>query len=119
MSRPGSIWREGQCLWPRARKAMDPWSRARGLLGRRQLSTDEALWLSPCGAVHMWGMAFALDLVWLDAEGRILELRPHLRPWRWAWPKAARVRDTLELRAGEILHRELQIGQILQWRAQS
>ncbi|MDD3761639.1 MAG: DUF192 domain-containing protein, partial [Acidithiobacillus sp.] len=116
MSERGGIWREDHCLWPRARLARDPLSRAIGLLGRRGLADDEALWLRPCSAVHMWGMRIAIDIVWLDGTGRILGLRAGLRPWQYAWPRVRGVRDTIELAAGAIERWQLLSGQRLEWR---
>lgn len=115
MSKTGTVWRGGHCLWPDARMASTPWSRARGLLGKRSLSAEEALWLHPCNAVHTWGMGLSIDLVWLDGDGRILALREGLRPWRWAWPGVGKVRDTLELAMGGIRHAGLLPGQRLEW----
>lgn len=116
MSKAGSVWRDAHCLWPIARLASTPWSRAKGLLGKSCLSEEEALWLRHCSAVHTWGMGFPIDLVWLDGDGRILALREGLRPWRWAWPHVAKARDTLELAAGGILQASLEPGQRLEWR---
>lgn len=48
-------------------------ARGRGLLGRVGLEAREGLWL-PVRSVHTFGMRFALDLVWLDREGRVLRL---------------------------------------------
>src|SRR3954451_11007052 len=33
-----------------------------------------ALWLPRCRSVHTFGMRFALDLVWLDARGRVVRV---------------------------------------------
>ncbi len=115
MSHVGCVWRDGVCLWSDARMADRAWSRARGLLGRRAMDSQEALWIRPCAAVHTWGMGFPIDVVWLDGEGRILALREELSPWRWAWSGQSRVRDTLELAAGQIRERVLQTGQRLAW----
>jgi Uncharacterized ACR, COG1430 len=38
--------------------------------------------LPRCRSVHTFGMCFALDLVWLDAEGRVLAVEQEVRPWR-------------------------------------
>ena len=116
MSDRGSVWRAEQCLWPCARLARDPLSRAIGLLGRSHLVDDEALWLRPCSAVHMWGMRFPLDLLWLDAQGKILCLREGLQPWRWAWPRQVGVVATVEAAAGSIERLGLAPGQDLEWR---
>ncbi len=115
MSKSGSVWRDGVCLWSDARMADKVWSRARGLLGRRSMGSEEALWIRPCGAVHTWGMGFPIDVVWLDGEGRILNLRESLAPWRWAWSGQSKARDTLELAAGQIWESGLQTGQRLAW----
>ena len=77
----------------------DHWaSRAVGMLARRRLQHLDGLWLSPCAAVHMLGMDYALDVVFLDAAGGALRVVPALRPWRAAACRGAR--HTLELRAG-------------------
>ena len=72
--------------------------RLRGLLGRRGIATGEGLLLAPAPSVHTWFMRFAIDAVFLDADLRVLEVRPHLRPWRLAGARGAR--QVLELRAG-------------------
>ena len=73
-------------------------TRLRGLLGRRGLATGEGLLIAPAPSVHTCFMRFAIDAVFLDADFRVLEVRPHLRPWRLAGARGAR--HVLELRAG-------------------
>jgi uncharacterized membrane protein (UPF0127 family) len=46
------------------------WLRFRGLMGREALPAGEGLILRPCRAVHMRGMAFPLDVVFLDWSAR-------------------------------------------------
>ncbi len=48
-------------------------ARSRGLLGRDGL--DGALWLPGIRSVHTIGMRFALDVAWIDREGRVLRVR--------------------------------------------
>ncbi|MBL7250932.1 DUF192 domain-containing protein [Alloalcanivorax marinus] len=69
-----------------------------GLIGRRHLATDQALWIPACRSIHMFFMRFAIDAVFLDGEGRVLSVRAGIRPWRTAtvW----RARSVLELAAG-------------------
>lgn len=69
-----------------------------GLIGRRHLATDQALWIPACRSIHMFFMRFAIDAVFLDGEGRVLTVRAGIRPWRTAtvW----RARSVLELAAG-------------------
>lgn len=73
--------------------------RMRGLLGRDGLPRGECLLLDPCGAIHTIGMRFALDLVFLDADGRVVGVRRDVRPGRMAWG-GWRARTTLEAAAG-------------------
>jgi uncharacterized protein len=41
-----------------------------------------ALVLPRCSSVHTVGMRFALDVVFLDAEGRVLRVARAVPPWR-------------------------------------
>ncbi len=57
------------------------------LLGLALLDRDEAgpgLLIPRCRSVHTFGMRFALDLVFLDAAGTVVDLRLAVRPARIA-----------------------------------
>jgi uncharacterized membrane protein (UPF0127 family) len=41
-------------------------------------------------SIHTFGMRFALDLVWLDGEGRVVRIDRDVRPWRVRGCRAAR-----------------------------
>lgn len=63
------------------------------LLGLSHLDRSEAgpgLLIPRCAAVHTFGMRFALDLVFLDGEGRPCSLRRGLQPRRLASDRRAR-----------------------------
>lgn len=72
-------------------------TRRRGLLGRDRLDTREGLWL-PVRSVHTIGMAFALDLVWLDRLDVIVRLDEHVGPGRVR--TCIRARSVVEVPAG-------------------
>ena len=57
-------------------------TRRKGLLGRKQLSSDEGLWILPCEAVHTFGMQFPIDLIYLDRSHRIIKISSAVPPWR-------------------------------------
>jgi hypothetical protein len=77
------------------------WSRGRGLLGRGPLSAGEGLLLTPCRSVHMVGMRFPIDLVFLSGKGTVVGVCPDLSPgWRAKGHRDAR--HALELPAGTI-----------------
>ena len=73
--------------------------RARGLLGRDGLDAGVCMLLRPCGLVHTFGMRFALDLVFLDALGRVVKRARGVPPGRIRWG-GRRARATLEAQAG-------------------
>jgi uncharacterized membrane protein (UPF0127 family) len=79
--------------------ALGPWTRLRGLLGRPALRPDQGLLLRPCRAVHTCFMRYAIDALFLDETGAIVELALGLRPWRLS-PVVGGALATLELRAG-------------------
>ena len=88
----------GEVICERCLLADTPWTRLRGLLGRRGLGADEGLLLRPAGSVHMLFMRFALDVVFLDRDDTVVKIVPGLRPWRFAAARGAR--RTLELASG-------------------
>lgn len=87
--------------------------RARGLLGRAPLKPGEGMYLSPCRAVHTFGMRYPIDLVYLDRSGRVCKLVEALKPWRFSG--SLKARGTLELSAGEIRRLGLATDQEVAW----
>ena len=57
-------------------------TRRRGLLGRDRLAPGSALVISPCLAVHTAFMRFAIDVVFLDRDDRVVKVSPEVRPFR-------------------------------------
>jgi uncharacterized membrane protein (UPF0127 family) len=80
----------------------------KGLLGRRSLASGEGLLLKPASSVHTFFMRFAIDVVFLDRDLRVLSIAANVRPWRAAARPGARA--ALELPAGECERRGLQTG---------
>ena len=88
-------------LADRLRGAHTHWTRLRGLLGTARLGPGEGLWIKPSRQVHMFGMRYALDLVFLDTAGRVLRLVHALQPNRIS-PHVAGASSVLELPAGTL-----------------
>jgi uncharacterized membrane protein (UPF0127 family) len=91
--------------------ADNPWTRLKGLLGRRGLDDGEGLLIKPTGSIHMFFMRFPIDAVFLDRELRVLKVAAELKPWRMAAKKGAK--QVLELGAGEAARRGVELGQRL------
>jgi uncharacterized protein len=89
--------------------AATPFARLRGLLGRKSLPSGEGILLRPAASVHTFFMRFAIDVVFLDADLRVVGIAADLRPWRAAGKRGARA--VLELPAGECARRGLTVGE--------
>lgn len=99
----------------RVLSAADFWSRLRGLLGRAQLQEDEGLWIRPCNSVHTFGMTYAIDVLFLDKEQRVVRIAHRLQSMRIAGARKAQ--STLELVGG--VASKLGIAEGMQLRMQS
>jgi uncharacterized protein len=91
--------------------ADSPLTRMRGLLGRASLAPGEGLLLRPAGSVHTAFMRFAIDVVFLDRDLRVIDIVSRLRPWRMSGRRGARA--VLELGAGEAGLRGIEAGSVL------
>lgn len=63
--------------------------RLRGLAWRRR-PAPYGLLIERCRSVHTFGMAFRLDLVWLDGEGRTVRVDRGVGPCRFKGCRKAR-----------------------------
>ena len=74
------------------------WGRLRGLLGvtASHFRNGSGLWIVPCHGVHTLGMAFPIDVVYLDEAMTVIDVQPDLRPWRFA-PVRINAASVLEL----------------------
>ena len=98
----------GEAVVERCFVADRPWSRMRGLLGRKSLASGEGLLLRPAGSVHTFFMRFPIDVVFLDRELEVVGVAPELRAWRAAGRRGAKA--ALELPAGEAARRGIEAG---------
>lgn len=89
--------------------------RLRGYLGRSEPKEGEGMLLIPCNAVHSFFMTFALDVLFLDQKGTVLEVFREFRPWKRT--KVVRgSRYVLEVPVGTIDISGTEIGDELSWR---
>jgi len=107
------VSRDSQILFGRVRHARDFFSRLRGLLLTEPMQAHEGLLLTPCRQVHTIGMAYPIDIVFLDETGSVLRCLSDVQPYRAVSTPAAF--HTLELAAGQIKRLGLMPGQSLTW----
>lgn len=76
-------------------------SRMVGLLGRSSLAAGDGLVIEPCSMVHTWFMRFPIDVLFIDADGRVVRAVDALGPFGMAWG-GWHARTTIELPAGTL-----------------
>lgn len=99
---------DGRVLAQRCCRGEDYWMRLRGLMFRPSFGDWDGLWLDRNNAIHMWFVRFAIDLVWLDRDLRVVGLRPGLAPWKIAWQRGAQ--SCIEFPVGVIASSNIAIG---------
>jgi uncharacterized membrane protein (UPF0127 family) len=105
----------GTCLADDVRIARTHWSRLRGLTGIGQTAflPGQALWIVPCRGVHTLAMRFPLDLIYLDRDGVVVDVRAMVPPWRFA-PIHFHAASVLELPSGAIRRSNTVIGDTIE-----
>ncbi len=106
----------GMTLGAEIELADGPWSRLKGLLGRRGLDAGQGMLLTRCKGVHMWGMKFAIDVVFLDTRGTVVAAYPGLAPGERT-PIHRGACFALELPAGTLKATGTATGDVLDWEA--
>jgi uncharacterized membrane protein (UPF0127 family) len=100
---------EGRFIAHEVRIAYSLGARLRALSRERSLPTRAGLLLTPARGVHTLGMRFAVDVVFLTAQMRVIGLVPCVQPWRVLLAPRGTGR-VLELAAGQIAATGLKPG---------
>lgn len=106
----------GTVLGDSVRLADDLPSRMRGFLFRSAPTAGEGILLSPCRAVHMFGVRFPLDVVFISDDGQVVAVYRDLAPWRRSAVHGSAL-HALELPAGTIRATDTAVGDELSWAA--
>jgi uncharacterized protein len=86
--------------------------RALGLLGRRELRSNEGMLFEPGGSIHTLWMQMRIDVAFLDGDLRVLKISTAVPPWRMRFaPRGTRY--TLELASGKLTACNLRVGEQL------
>jgi uncharacterized membrane protein (UPF0127 family) len=104
----------GRVLGTRIAVADRWWLRLRGLLGRPPLGAGGGVLLTPCRAVHTFGMSYPVDLAFVGRHGAIVAVYHRLTPGHASrWHKAAVC--ALELPAGTLAVTGTREGDTVGW----
>ncbi|MCX5711208.1 MAG: DUF192 domain-containing protein [Candidatus Omnitrophica bacterium] len=91
------------------RVALGALKRAKGLLGRKGMGKSEALVLKPCNSVHSFFMRFAIDLLFIDKNSRVVRIIKEFKPFRIS-PICFRAAYVIEFPSGAIRPESVQPG---------
>lgn len=86
--------------------------RLKGLLGKSFLPEGWCLILKPCCSVHTMFMRFAIDILFLDRENKVVSLVNNMHPFRFS-SIVARSQLAIELPAGTLKSTNTSAGDIL------
>jgi hypothetical protein len=90
-----------------------PFKRIKGLLGKKVFLADQAIILDPCNSVHTFFMRFAIDILFVDKDYKVLKTLSELDPNRITrifWYS----RRVIELPAGKLILTNTQVQDQLQ-----
>jgi hypothetical protein len=107
--------RNGEIVADEILPAFDSTTRNKGLLGRNALDSRSAMIIAPCSAVHTFFMRFAIDLVFVARDGRVIKVRTAVAPWRIAAALGAFA--VIELAAGALRRSHTVRGDLLSLKA--
>lgn len=93
-------------------KANHFFSRFRGLMFKKDMDVQQGLWIEPCNQVHTFNMRFAIDVIFIDKNNKILYIEDSMRPGKVS--KVVRhARGVVELCAGRAAECGIKTGDIL------
>jgi len=61
--------------------ANTPFKRMKGLLGKKDFKAGQALILKPCNSIHTFFLRFAIDVIFVDKDNKIIEAISRLKPF--------------------------------------
>ena len=87
--------------------------RMKGLLGRGDMNNKSAMIIEHCNSVHSVGMRFAIDLIFLDKEWRVLSVRENISPGKPMVGGGFHAKRVVESKTGNLEVDKLQAGDVL------
>lgn len=102
----------GNVLCERCAIANTMWTRGKGLLGRTDLPPEEGILLVPGSSIHMFGMKFAIDVVFLTRDDVVTDLVENIAPGKAHVAKAGAGKPyaALEMAAGTVARTGVSVG---------
>jgi uncharacterized membrane protein (UPF0127 family) len=90
-------------------RARTLWQRLVGLLPHREILPTQGLWFDNCSSIHTMGMRTSIDVIFLDAQHRVVAIKSGVRPNRF-FVAHSRARALIELGAASSPRWNIRIG---------
>ncbi len=74
------IKKDTEIITCNAQQADGFFSRFKGLMFKKSIADDYALHITPCNQIHMLNMRFAIDVIYLSADGTVVKLDENVQP---------------------------------------
>lgn len=85
------------------------WSRAVGLIGRKEISENFGMWFDQSNSIHTCFMKTEIDCVFLDKNMFVKAIFQNVKPWRLVWPVWS-ARSVIEMKSGRAQDLKIQVG---------
>ena len=90
-------------------------SKLTGLIFKKNLNSGEGLLVENCNSIHTFWMRFPIDVLFLDANNRVIYIVKDLKPFR-VTPLIRGAIKVLEIKSGEVSRLGLNVGNILRFK---
>lgn len=102
----------GTLLAGEVRVASNFFSRLKGLLGTASLAPGTGIFITPCSQIHMFGMKYSIDVVFLDKNNTVVGLAENIGPGKVS-RTFIKARGCLEIPAGTASDTSTEVGDII------
>lgn len=91
------------------------WARLKGLIGVKEMSFGDGILITPCNSIHCMFMSIPIDVLYADADDRVVDIDPTVKPWSICRPRRSAT-YVIELPCGMIAQSDTAIGDQLEVR---
>ena len=106
------VWAGDRIIAEDVRKADSVFLRFKGFMLKPYIQKEEGLLIPRCNWIHTLFMLQEIDVVYLNAEGAVVDMDSCIKPWRICKPRF-NAKSTLELCSGTIGTKSLKVGEVL------
>lgn len=112
------IKKNSQIITDNARRADNFFTRFKGLMFVKEIEDNYALHITPCNQIHMLNMSFALDVIYLSEDGRVVKIDENVQPGRIC-KTVKQSKSVIEMKAGAASKFGINQGDVLEMTVQN